>query len=33
MVEFEKIMDVSEVGKKLKSQHKEFGRDLDNKLF
>jgi len=26
MVEFEKIMDVSEVGKNLKSQHKEFGR-------
>ena len=26
MVEFEKIMDVSEVGEKLKSQHEEFGR-------
>ena len=26
MVEFEKTMEVSEVGKKLKSQHKEFGR-------
>ncbi len=26
MVEFEKTMEISEVGKKLKSQHKEFGR-------